>query len=154
MSERTTLIAPALLGATRVGLGALWVHEGVVKWHAGFGRADILLVADGARSNSRVPGYFEFFADHVLRPFAGLAGFAVPVVEVGLGVALILGVLTLPVALASLLNLITYWASDQLVTQYPLMAVLSTVLIAWAVQASHFSISRLRHVRAAEGSST
>lgn len=129
----------ALAGA-RVALGVLWLHEGLVKWHAGFGRADILLVADGARSNTRIPGFFAFFADHLLRPMADVAGIVVPIVEVGLGVALILGILTLPVALASLLNLMTYWSSDQLVTQYPVMGALSGVLIAWPAAASRLSV--------------
>lgn len=129
-----------VLAAARVALGVLWLHEGIVKWHAGFGRADILLVADGARSNNRIPGFFEFFADHLLRPMADVAGIVVPIVEVGLGIALILGILTLPVALASLLNLMTYWASDQLVTQYPVMGALSVLLIAWPVAASRLSV--------------
>jgi thiosulfate dehydrogenase [quinone] large subunit len=123
-----------------VALGGLWLHEGLVKWHAGFGRADILLVADGAHANNRVPGYFEFFADHLLRPVAGLAGAIVPIVEVGLGVALILGVLTLPIGLASLFNLLTYWSSDQLVGQYPVMGALSAVIIAWPALASRLSV--------------
>ena len=129
-----------ILSATRVALGVLWLHEGFVKFHAGFGRADILIVANGAKSNPRVPGYFEFFAGHLLRPMAGLAGVVVPVIEVGLGVALVLGILTLPVALASLLNLVTYWTSDQLVAQYPIMAVLSALIIAWPAEASRLSL--------------
>ena len=143
-----SLAAPAVplgivLSAARVALGALWLHEGFVKYHAGFGKADILLVADGAGSNSRIPGFFTFFADHLLRPFAELAGIVVPLVEVGLGVALILGILTLPVALGSLLNLMTYWCSDQLVGQYPIMGALSGVLIAWPVLASRLSLPAL-----------
>jgi thiosulfate dehydrogenase [quinone] large subunit len=118
----------------------LWLHEGLVKWHAGFGRADILLVADGARSNNRIPGYFEFFADHLLRPMADVAGVVVPVVEVGLGVALILGILTLPIALGSLFNLLIYWCSDQLVGQYPVMAALSALVIAWPDAAGRVSL--------------
>jgi thiosulfate dehydrogenase [quinone] large subunit len=129
-----------LLSAARVALGVLWLHEGYVKFHAGFGKADILLVADGAKSNNRIPGYFEFFAEHLLAPTAGLAGIVVPVIEVGLGVALILGAFTLPVALGSLFNLMTYWSSDQLVGQYPVMGALSAVLIACAAAASHLSV--------------
>ncbi|HUP98883.1 MAG TPA: DoxX family protein [Aeromicrobium sp.] len=129
-----------LLSAARVALGALWLHEGLVKWHAGFGRPDILLVADGARTNNRVPGYFGFFAEHLLRPMADVAGVVVPIVEVGLGVALVLGVLTLPVALGSLFNLLVYWCSDQLVGQYPIMAALSALVIAWPAAASRLSL--------------
>jgi thiosulfate dehydrogenase [quinone] large subunit len=139
----STLPFAVALGAARVALGVLWLHEGLVKWHAGFGRADILLVADGARSNNRVPGYFQFFADHLLRPMADVAGVVVPIVEVGLGVALILGIFTLPVALGSLFNLMTYWCSDQLVSQYPVMGALSALLIAWPAVASRFSLTTI-----------
>jgi thiosulfate dehydrogenase [quinone] large subunit len=148
--KSSTRAASSLLGAARVALGLLWLHEGYVKYHAGFGKADILLVADGASSNPRIPSYFEFFAGHLLRPMADLAGIVVPIVEVGLGVALILGVFTLPVALGSLLNLMTYWCSDQLVGQYPIMGVLSAVLIAWPVLASTFSVPTFKK-RQAEG---
>jgi thiosulfate dehydrogenase (quinone) large subunit len=132
-----------LLSAARVALGILWLREGIVKYRAGFGEADILLVADGATSNTRIPEFFTFFADHVLRPSAELAGLAVPLVEVGLGVALIAGVLTLPIALASLVNLMTYWCSDLLVGEYPIMGVLSGLLIAWPTLASRFSVSAI-----------
>ena len=135
-----SLAASSVLGAARVALGILWLHEGFVKYHAGFGKADILLVADGAGSNTRIPGFFTFFADHLLRPFAELAGFVVPLLEVGLGVALILGIFTLPVALGSLFNLMTYWCSDQLVAQYPVMGALSGLLIAWPAIASGLSL--------------
>lgn len=140
-----------LLGAARVALGVLWLHEGFVKYHAGFGKADILLVADGAGSNTRIPGFFTFFADHLLRPFAELAGFIVPLVEVGLGVALILGIFTLPVALGSLFNLMTYWCSDQLVGQYPIMGVLSALLIAWPTLASRLSLPVFLMARRSRG---
>ncbi len=144
ISDPRSLAAPALslsvLSAARVALGILWLREGIVKYRAGFGEADILLVADGANSNTRIPEFFTFFADHVLRPSAELAGFAVPLIEVGLGVALIAGVLTLPIALASLLNLTTYWCSDLLVGEYPIMAALSGLLIAWPAAASRLSI--------------
>jgi thiosulfate dehydrogenase [quinone] large subunit len=141
------LAASTLLGAARVALGVLWLHEGYVKYHAGFGKADILLVADGAGSNSRIPGFFTFFADHLLRPMAEVAGIVVPIVEVGLGIALILGIFTLPVALGSLLNLMTYWCSDQLVSQYPIMGALSGVLIAWPALASRLSLPALVSAR-------
>ena len=145
------LAASSVLGAARVALGVLWLHEGLLKWHAGFGRADILLVADGARSNTRIPGYFQFFADHLLRMTPDLAGVLVPIVEVGLGVALVLGVLTLPVALISLFNLMTYWCSDQLVGQYPIMGALSGVLLVWSTQASRFSVPEWVRNRKREG---
>jgi thiosulfate dehydrogenase [quinone] large subunit len=140
-----------VLSAARVALGVLWLHEGFVKWHAGFGRADILLVADGSKNNTRIPGYFQFFADHLLRPTADLAGFVVPILEVGLGVALILGIFTLPVALVSLVNLMTYWCSDQLVGQYPIMGALSGVLLAWSAPASRLSVPEWVRSRREEG---
>lgn len=132
-------------------MGILWLHEGLVKFHAGFGRADILLVADGAANNTRIPGYFQFFAEHVLRPTADLAGIVVPFIETGLGVALILGLFILPVALGSLFNLMTYWCSDQLVSQYPIMGALSGVLLVWSAQASRLSVPEfIKHRRAKE----
>lgn len=137
------LAAPILFGAARIAAGVLWLHEGYVKIHAGFGRADILLVVDGAQANSRVPDYFASFADVLLRPLAGAAGVVVPLLEVGLGLALILGIGTLPVAFAALLNLLTYWSSDQLVGQYPVMAALSAVLLVWSAPASRLSILAL-----------
>jgi len=149
--RNSALAASSLLGAARVALGVLWLHEGFVKFHAGFGKADILLIADGAKNNTRVPGYFQFFADHLLRPTADLAGLAVPILEVGLGVALILGILTLPVALVSLFNLLTYWCSDQLVGQYPIMGALSGVLLVWSAQASRLSVPEWVRSRSERG---
>ena len=55
-----------------------------------------------------------------------------------LGFALVIGVLSLPAAWASLLTLMTYWSSDQLIAQYPVMGILSAVVIAlvsaWAAR--------------------
>lgn len=123
----------------RIGLGAFWVHEGLFKYSAHFGRADILLVADSARANSRVPGYFAVMADNVLREWPGLFGVVMPLMETLLGVALILGIRPQLVGLASLLTLLTYWSSDQLIAQYPVMAALSAVVIAWPVAAARLS---------------
>lgn len=130
----------ALVTALRVGLGGLWIHEGFVKLHAGFGKADILLVANGAKTNSRIPAYFAWFAEHLLAPTAGLAGLVVPFIELGLGLALVLGILAVPVAFASALNLMTYWASDQLIWQYPLMGALSAVLLLFPSAARQASV--------------
>src|SRR5690242_13181766 len=110
--------APLVIAAARIVLGGLWLHEGIFKYSAHFGRADILLVADGAESNSRVPGYFGVMA-HLLHAWPALFGFLIPLLEATLGAALVLGVVSLPAALASLMTLMTYWASDQLITQYP-----------------------------------
>ena len=147
-----SLAAPAravsfVLGAARVALGVLWLREGIVKYRAGFGEADILLIADGATTNTRIPDFFTVFAEHLLRPMAGTAGFVVPLLEVGLGIALILGVVTLPVALASLVNLMAYWSSDLLVGEYPIMGLLSGVLIAWPAAASRLSVPAIARSR-------
>lgn len=148
MASIRSVAAPALplavaLGAARVALGVLWIHEGYLKLQAGFGKADILLVADGASSNTRIPDYFTFVADTLLHPFAAPVGFVVPLLEVGLGVALITGVLTLPLAFGSLANLMVYWSSDLLVGAYPIMGILSGLLIAWPAVASYYSVSTL-----------
>lgn len=140
---RPAVAAPGILGAARIALGVLWLHEGLFKYSAHFGRADILLVADSAKSNSRVPEYFTAFADVALRAWPSLFGFAIPLLETALGIALIFGVLTLPAALGSLLNLMTYWSSDQLIAQYPIMGVLSVIVIVWSVQAARFSATSL-----------
>jgi thiosulfate dehydrogenase [quinone] large subunit len=141
--KSAALAAPVTVGAARVGLGILWLHEGLFKYSAHFGRADILLVADGARSNSRVPEYFTAVAEFALRGWPGLFAFLIPLLETCLGFALILGVLTLPAAMVSLLTLITYWSSDQLIAQYPIMAALSVVVIAWPLLAARFSTTSL-----------
>jgi thiosulfate dehydrogenase (quinone) large subunit len=141
--KSATLVAATAFGAARVGLGILWLHEGLFKYGAHFGRADILLVADSAKSNSRVPDYFAAFADFALRGWPAFFGFVIPLLETGLGVALIVGVLSLPAAMASLLTLMTYWSSDQLVAQYPNMGALSAVVIAWPLLAVRFSATSL-----------
>jgi thiosulfate dehydrogenase (quinone) large subunit len=138
-----TLVASISFGAARVALGILWLHEGIFKYTAHFGRADILLVAGSAKSNSRVPEYFSVFAGRILGSWPGLFGFVIPFLETALGVALVIGVLTLPAALASLLTLMTYWSSDQLIAQYPIMGILSAVVIAWSAWAARLSATTL-----------
>ncbi|MGW0828915.1 hypothetical protein [Streptomyces prunicolor] len=140
---RPTLIAAALAGAVRVTLGVLWIHEGTLKYRAHFGAADILLVANSAKSNSRVPGFFKSFSDSVLAEWPHFFGFAMPLLETSLGVVLVLGVFSLPASLASVFTLLTYWSADQLITEYPIMVALSTVVIAWPLLASHFSVTTL-----------
>lgn len=137
------LAAVVLTTAARVALGLLWVNEGLIKFRAGFGAADIRLVADGAAASSRVPGFFQVFAEHVLGPASELLGVVMPLLEVGLGVALILGVLTLPVALASVATLLSYWSADQLTASYPVMVALAVVLVAWPRVASRVSVAAL-----------
>jgi len=139
----TSLVASIFFGAARVALGILWLHEGIFKYTAHFGRADILLVADSAKSNSRVPEYFGAFAGRILGSWPGLFGFVIPLLETALGVALVIGVLSLPAALASLLMLMTYWSSDQLIAQYPIMGILSAIVIAWSGWAARLSATSL-----------
>lgn len=141
--SRPTLIASALVGAVRVALGVLWLHEGTLKYRAHFGAADILLVANSAKSNSRVPGFFKSFADFALAGWPHFFGFAMPLLETTLGVVLVMGVFSLPASLMSAFTLLTYWSADQLITEYPVMAALSMVVIAWPLLASRFSVTTL-----------
>lgn len=133
--------APWVLGAARVGLGALWLNEGITKYRAHFGAPDILLVAGNADTSSRVPGYFRVFSDHSLKVAPHLFGFAMPLLETSLGIALILGVLTWVTAVGSLFQLMTYWCADQLIDQYPAMAVLSAAVALWPVAAGQISVT-------------
>lgn len=136
-------LAAVVMTAARVALGVLWLNEGLIKYRAGFGAADIQLVVDGAAANSRVPGYFQVFAEHVLGAAPGLFGVLMPLLETGLGVALIAGVLTLPAALAGVLTLMTYWSADQLTASYPVMVALGVLLIVWPLVATRFSATAL-----------
>jgi len=131
-----TRAAAALVAAARVALGVLWLREGLLKYRAGFGRADVLLVVDSASTNTRVPGWFTPFTDGVLGRWPTAFGAAIPLLEVALGIGLLLGTLRLPdlwrrpLALASLVVLATYWSADQLIDAYPAMALLAAVLLA------------------------
>ena len=140
---RAGLAASILFGAVRVGLGLLWLHEGYVKLRAHFGTADILLVVDGASANSRVPEYFRFVAEHLLRPTAHLAGIMTPLTEVALGLVLVLGVVSMPAAVVSAGLLAVYWSSDQLIAQYPVMAVLSVGVVAGHAYSDRWSVVEL-----------
>ncbi|WP_078313169.1 MULTISPECIES: DoxX family membrane protein [unclassified Mycobacterium] len=143
------LATPIALGVARVTLGALWLHEGIFKYSAHFGRADILLITHSARSNTRVPEYFTVLSDSVLRVWPGLFGIAIPLLEVALGAILILGLFPQPAAMVSLLTLVTYWSSDQLISQYPVMAVLSAVILTFPAPSGHYSIRRRRRATVA-----
>lgn len=143
MTSHPSTLAAVLAGAARVALGALWVNEGMIKYRAGFGAADIQLVADSASGNSRVPAFFQGFAGTVLGGAPELFGVLMPLLEVGLGVALVLGVLALPAALMSVFTLMTYWLADQLTDTYPVMVLLAVVVIAWTQAAARFSVTTL-----------
>lgn len=127
------LLASALLtAAARIAAGLLWLNEGILKYRAGFGSADILLVAQGAAGNSRVPFFFRPLGT-LMQEAPALFGVAIPALEVGLGVLLVLGLgraLTAIAALGSIATLMLYWSSDQLIAQYPAMVLLSAVVLA------------------------
>jgi len=144
--QRAAAIVAAL---ARISLGALWVNEALLKWHAGFGRADILLVVQSTARNPRVPDFYKLFTADALGGAPAVFGFGVPLIEFGIGVALILGVLTLPAALGSVAELGNYWLADQLIVQYPLMMALSAAVAAFAPWASRYSITALLEARRA-----
>jgi len=134
MNCALSLVASVITGAARVGLGILWLNEGLFKLKAGFGGADIGLVVDSTVSNNRVPDFFEAFTTTFLGGAPDFFGWAIPALEVGLGIALILGVLTLPAALMSAFTLLTYWLADQLIQEYPIMLALSVFTpCSWSV---------------------
>ncbi|MEL7976719.1 hypothetical protein AAG589_12725 [Isoptericola sp. F-RaC21] len=143
MSTARARIAPALAGAARVTLGLLWLHEGILKYRAGFGAADVGFVVDGAASNPRVPGFFQAFVDASLAAAPGLFGALLPLLETALGVALVLGVLTAPAAAVSVVVLASYWLADLLVWQYPAMVLLSVVVLASRAAAGAWSVTSL-----------
>lgn len=93
MNAVPNVTAPLLGGAVRVAVGVLWVLEGVEKYRAGFGAADILLVADGTASNPRTPWWFTPVRA-TMQTLPDAFGLAIPALEVLLGLALIAGVLT------------------------------------------------------------
>jgi len=136
-------VATIVATLARIALGILWINEGLLKWHAGFGKADILLVVHSTAQNPRVPPFYKFFTAHALGQAPALFGFAVPLIEFALGVALVLGVLTLPAALASVAELCNYWLADQLIAQYPVMMALSAAVATFAPAASRVSITTL-----------
>jgi len=138
-----TRVAAIAATLARVVLGILWINEGALKYHAGFGRADILLVAQSTAQNPRVPDFYKFFTAHALGQAPDLFGFAVPLTETCLGIALVLGILTLPASLGSVLLLCSYWLADQLIAQYPIMIVLSAAVAAFAMWASRYSLTAI-----------
>lgn len=139
MSDRRgALVAPLLGGAARVAAGALWLAEGVLKYRAGFGAADIDLVAHSTADNSRTPWWFEPLGSF-MGTAPGLFGVAIPALEVLLGVLLIAGLLTRLTALASIGTLMLYWGSDQLIAQYPVMVMLSAVVL-WVSASGRFGV--------------
>lgn len=123
----------------RVGLGILWVHEGLQKVDAGFGAADIALVVETAHT-SRIPAVFAWFADTVMRPLAPLFGVGVPLWELLLGFLLIVGVAPRAAAIASTATLLTYWSSDQLAPVYPLAGFLGLLVLVAPLAARRWTL--------------
>lgn len=150
MTRLPSLVAPLVGGAARVTLGILWLMEGVVKVRAGFSGADIVLVAESTAGNSRVPDYFAPLGE-VMRALSGLFGIGIPILELALGVLLIAGLAPRVTALVGASTLALYWAADQLAPQYPVMLVLTAVLLAlrrageWSLPALVGGLRRRRH---------
>ncbi|WP_336653407.1 MULTISPECIES: hypothetical protein [unclassified Leucobacter] len=152
VARRPTVLASAVRAAAVAVSGALamlWAIEGVVKVRAGFGASDILLVADGAVRNTRVPEWFAPIGA-LMRGIPAVFGVGIPMLELLLGaVFAVLAVggllallrvrgvahrsprrVTTVAALVSGGTLALYWTSDQLIAQYPVMLVLSLLLLA------------------------
>ncbi|MDQ4213408.1 hypothetical protein [Microbacterium capsulatum] len=153
-SSRPWMLVAALLGgAARIAAGVLWLEEGILKYRAGFGSADILLVAHGTAGNSRAPFYFRPLGS-VMQALPGLFGVAIPLLEVSLGVLLVLGlgrVLTLLAALGSIGTLMLYWSSDQLIAQYPVLVALSAAVLVLPGAERFGALWVWRRVRARRG---
>lgn len=129
MTRRRLALAASLLSdAARVAVGVLWVLEAVVKYSAGFGAADILLVVGSTDDGSRAPFYLEPLRA-LMQAVPWLFGVGIPLLELLLGILLITGTFTRIVAFASIATLMLYWASDQLISQYPLMVGFSALVL-------------------------
>lgn len=113
----------------RVVLGVLWLHEGFIKYRAGFGRADIGLVVDSVAANSRVPVYFSPVVEQVLGRVPTLFGILMPAMEVALGIVVVIGLWPRWAAFVSIVTLMTYWSADQLTDVYPVMVVLAAAVL-------------------------
>jgi len=146
-------VGSGIAGAVRVVLGVLWLLEGITKYRAGFGGADIELVVQSTASNPRVPGFFVWFTGTIMDPLHDAFGVLMPALETGLGVLLVLGVLTVPAAIASVGTLMMYWLADQLIAQYPIMVALSAVVLLFPDAATRYSLTGLltRRRRSAGG---
>ncbi|GAB3633310.1 DoxX family membrane protein [Microbacterium shaanxiense] len=124
----STLAASLVSDAARVAVGALWILEAVVKYSAGFGAADILLVVGSTDTSSRAPFYLEPLRA-LMHAAPWLFGVGIPLLELLLGILLIAGLFTRVVAFVSIATLMLYWSSDQLIAQYPLMVGFSAMVL-------------------------
>lgn len=143
----------SLLGdGARVAVGVLWLIEGILKYRAGFGAADIELVAQSTEGNPRVPWFFA-----PLGSFMGAApelfGVVMPALEVALGVLLVAGLLTRITAFLSIGTLMLYWSADQLIAQYPAMVMLSAVVLL-VPAAARLGVDGWLRARRAQGTKT
>lgn len=136
-------LAAVAASVARVVLGIFWLGEGITKYRAGFGQADILLVVGSTSKNPRVPEFYKFFTEHILGPGSGFFGILMPALELGLGILLILGVLPRWIAAAGSALLVSYWLADQLIAQYPIMILLAIPVIAWPLAAGTLSLPAL-----------
>lgn len=127
LAARATVVAATV---ARAVLGGFWLHEAFLKFTAHFGGADIGLVVDSAATNPRVSDLVAEAARQVLSPTEATWGVVVPLWEATLGVLLILGVLPRLLPAAAGVTLATYWSTDQLVWQYPVMAALAVIAAA------------------------
>lgn len=127
--RRLTLAASLLSDAARVAVGILWILEAAVKYSAGFGAADILLVVGSTDDGSRAPIYVAPLRA-VMQAVPWLFGIGIPLLELLLGILLIAGFFTRTVAIVSIATLMLYWATDQLIAQYPLMVGFSALVLA------------------------
>lgn len=145
-------ILSLLGGAARVSVGVLWLIEGVLKYRAGFGAADIELVAQSTEGNPRVPWFFE-----PLGSFMGTApelfGVVMPALEIVLGVLLVAGLLTRITAFVSIGTLMLYWSADQLIAQYPAMVILAAVVLLLPA-AGRFGVDGWRRARRSRARNT
>nr|WP_241767421.1 hypothetical protein [Corynebacterium otitidis] len=65
-----------------------------------------------------------------------------PLVELTLGAALVLGAATIPAAAVSIATLMLYWLADQLTGQYPVMVLLSAVVLLFPAASTVFALDR------------
>ncbi|MFJ3959176.1 hypothetical protein [Arthrobacter sp. NPDC090010] len=129
--------------AVRIAVGVLWLGEARTKFASGFGAADIGLVVQSTAGNSRVPSWYAELLAHTIGATPALAGIAVPCTEALLGVLLCAGFLSRWTGAASLLVLASYWLSDQLIVQYPVMLGLGAVVLLFPAAAGRLSVTAL-----------
>ena len=92
----------------RVWFGIDWMTHGIEKITKGFDSTGFL---NGVLANEVSPEWYKAFIENVILPMSGFINFLIPVGELLVGLALILGFLTIPALVGSLLmNLNFLWA--------------------------------------------